>query len=77
MAVRLGTKNKFIHKDLLREKPNDARTLQLLLFNADKNWSIANETKFSQARKQSQKSRARFVSIKKLTRAVNWASKLG
>ena len=72
----MGNKNKYLPKDVIKERPNDARTLQVLLFNAEKNWALSNETKFSQARRASQKSRARFVSIKKLKRAIEWANKL-
>ena len=72
----MGNKNKYLPKDVMKEKPDDSRTLQVLLFNAEKNWALANETKFSQARKASQKSRARFVSTKKLRRAIEWAGKL-
>ena len=76
LGIKMGNKNKYLPKDVIKERPNDARTLQVLLFNAEKNWALSNETKFSQARKASQKSRARFVSIKKLKRAIEWASKL-
>jgi len=37
---------------------------------------MANETKFSTTRKPSQKSRARFFSIKKYIKALEWAKKL-
>jgi len=76
MGVKFGTKMKFIRKDILKEKPDDSKILQVLLFNAEKNWAFANETKFSANRKASQKSRARFYSIKKLAKAVEWAKKL-
>ena len=72
----MGTKTKFIRKDIVKEKPNDSKTLQLILFNAEKNWAFANETKLSQSRKASQKARARFYSIKKLKRALFWAREL-
>ena len=72
----MGTKTKFIRKDVVKEKPNDSKTLQLILFNAEKNWAFANETKLSQSRKASQKARARFYSINKLKRALFWAREL-
>lgn len=76
LGLKLGNKTKFIRKDLVKEKPNDSKTLQILLFNAEKNWAFANETKFSQTRKPSQKSRARFFSIKKLKKALEWTGQL-
>lgn len=76
MSIKHGNKTKFLRKDYLKERPNDSKTLQLLLFNAEKNWAAANETKFSQQRKASQKSRARFVSIKKLRKALGWTKQL-
>lgn len=76
MQIKHGNKTKFIHKNYIKERPTDAKTLQLLLFNAERNWAAANETKFSQQRKASQKSRARFVSVKKLKKALGWAKQL-
>lgn len=73
MGVKLGNKSKFIRRNIVKEKPNDSKILQIVLFNAEKNWASANETKFSQTRKPSQKSRARFCSIKKLKKALLWA----
>ncbi len=76
LGIKHGNKTKFVKRDYLKEKPHDSKTLQLLLFNAEKNWAAANETKFSQQRKPSQKSRARFVSVKKLRRALWWTRQL-
>jgi signal recognition particle subunit SRP68 len=76
LGLKLGNKTKFIRKDFVKEKPNESKTLQLLLFNAEKNWAFANETKFSQIRKPSQKSRARFFSAKKLKKALDWTRQL-
>lgn len=76
LGIKHGNKTKFIRKDYVKERPSDSKTLQLLLFNAEKNWAAANETKFSQLRKPSQKSRARFFSIKKLKKALGWAHQL-
>lgn len=76
MNIKYGTKTKFIRKDVLKEKSHDPKVLQFLLFQAEKNWALANETKFSTMRKPSQKSRGRFYSIKKLTKALQWAQKL-
>jgi hypothetical protein len=76
MSIKYGNKTKFTKKDVLKEKPNDLKILQVLLFNSEKNWAFANETKFSQTRKASQKSRARFFAIKKLRKALIWAKKL-
>jgi signal recognition particle subunit SRP68 len=76
MGVKFGTRMKFVKKDIAKERPDDNKILQVLLFNAEKNWAYANETKYSITRKASQKSRARFFSIKKLKKAVEWASRL-
>lgn len=76
LAIKHGNKTKFVRRDYLRERPEDSKTLQLLLFSAEKNWAAANETKFSQQRKPSQKSRARFFAVKKLRKAVGWAQQL-
>lgn len=76
LAIKHGNKTKFVRRDYLKERPNDSKTLQLLLFNAEKNWAAANETKFSQLRKPSQKSRARFFAIKKLRKALGWTRQL-
>lgn len=67
---------KFVKRDIAKEKPDDSKILQILLFNAEKNWAFASESKFSATRKASQKSRARFYAIKKLVKAVQWAKKL-
>jgi signal recognition particle subunit SRP68 len=76
LGIKYGTKMKFIKKDITKEYAHDSKILQVLLFNAEKNWALANETKFSTARKPSQKSRARFFSIKKYAKALEWAKKL-
>lgn len=76
MGIKYGTKTKFVRRDILKEKPQDPKVLQFLLFQAEKNWALANETKFSAMRKASQKSRARFYSIKKLSKALEWARRL-
>jgi signal recognition particle subunit SRP68 len=76
LGIKHGSKTKFVKRDYLKERPTESKTLQVLLFNAEKNWAAANETKFSQQRKASQKSRARFVSVKKLRRALCWARQL-
>lgn len=76
LGIKHGNKTKFVKRDYLKERPQDSKTLQLLLFNAEKNWAAANENKFSQQRKTSQKSRARFVSVKKLRRALWWTRQL-
>jgi signal recognition particle subunit SRP68 len=42
LGIKHGNKTKFVRKDYVKEKPNDSKTLQLLLFNAEKNWASAN-----------------------------------
>lgn len=32
---------KFIKRDVVKEKPDDSKILQILLFNAEKNWAFA------------------------------------
>ncbi len=70
MGIKYGTKTKFIKKDIMKEKSNDIKTLQVALYNCEKYWAEANETKYSITRKQSQKSRSRFFAIKKLKKAI-------
>ena len=61
---------------MIKDKHNDQRLLQTVLFHAEKYWAWANEAKFSQSHKPSQKSRIRFFSAKKLRKAWLWSKKL-
>jgi hypothetical protein len=76
MGCKLGNKTKFIKKDIIKEKSNDHKILQIALYNSEKYWAQSNETKYSSNRKTSQKSRARFYSIKKLKKAIQWSNQL-
>lgn len=52
--------------------------LQVLLFNAEKNWAHANEVKSTDNAKlkKTRGSRAKYTIINKLKRSVVWAKKL-
>jgi hypothetical protein len=74
MGYKYGTKTKFLRKDIVRDNPYDKRIMEVALFNSEKYWAEANETKYSPTRNAAHKSRARFVSIKKLKKAIAWSS---
>ncbi len=39
---KLGTKNKFIKKDIVRDNQNDKRVLEIALWSSEKYWAEAN-----------------------------------
>ena len=49
---KYGNRTKFNKKDVVEEKSNDKRSLQIALFNAEKYWAYASEQKFVQTIKQ-------------------------
>jgi len=73
---KYGTKNKFFKKDIIKDNVNDKKTLEIALWSSEKYWAEASETKYSPNRNPSHKSRARFVAIKKLKRAITWSNTL-
>lgn len=79
MNFRFSTpKTKFTKKVIEDERPDDSRVLQVLLFNAEKNWAHANQVKSEQSAKlkKTKGSRAKFTIINKLKRAAQWAKRL-
>lgn len=79
MNFRYSTpKTKFSKKIIEKERAEDSRVLQVLLFNAEKNWAHANQVKTEQNAKlkKTKGSRAKFTIINKLKRAAQWAKRL-
>ena len=77
MKFSLAIKDKFVNRKVEQERTEDPRSLQVLLFNAEKNWAHANEVKdMSKNRKISKGNKNRQTILKKFKKALSWAQRL-
>lgn len=77
MKFGLATKNQFTNRIIEEEKPENPRSLEVLLYNAEKNWVHGNEIKdINKNKKISKGNKNKHTIIKKFRRALDWAKRL-
>lgn len=76
MQYKYGNRKHFVKKDIAVDKQNDKRVLQVAIFSCERYWAYANQCKFNQSIKQSNKLRAKFMAVKKFRKAHIWSQKL-
>ena len=72
--MKFSYEKKFKKKDITSVCSNDPKMLQVLLFNAERNWAHGMEIKQKMVEKQN--NRAKHHIRRKFRRAVNWAAQL-